>query len=76
MVKKYIYWSSVKYPLFCQILMKIEFSRHGFEKYSNINFRGNWGGGGELFHADRQKNSRTGTLDKANTRFGQFRERA
>jgi len=28
----------VKYPLFFQILVKLEFSRHIFEKYSNMKF--------------------------------------
>jgi len=35
---KNVHWSSSKYPLFFQILMRLEFSPHIFEKYSNIKF--------------------------------------
>ena len=35
MIKKMCSSLRVKYPLFCSILMKREFSRHVFEKYSN-----------------------------------------
>ena len=40
----------VKYRYCCQILMKLEFSRHIFEKYSHIKFPV----GAELCHADGQ----------------------
>ena len=37
---------------YCQILMKLEFSRHNFEKYSNMTFMKIRPVGAELFHAD------------------------
>jgi len=49
----------VKYRYFCQILMKFEFSRQFFEKYSNIKFRENPSEGTELFRADRRTDGRT-----------------
>jgi hypothetical protein len=36
----------------CRILMKLEFSRQIFEKYSNIKFQENPSNGAELFLAD------------------------
>jgi len=38
---KNICWSLFKYPYFCQILMKLKFSREIFEKSSNIKFHEN-----------------------------------
>jgi hypothetical protein len=39
---KNVYWSLCEVPLFsCEILRELEFSRHIFEKYSNIKFHGN-----------------------------------
>jgi len=39
--------------------MKLEFSRHIFEKSSNITFHENPSVGAELFHADGQTDGRT-----------------
>ena len=50
-----VYMSLCTLPgFFCQILMKLEFSRHIFEKYSNITFLEDPLVGAELFHADRR----------------------
>ena len=54
------------------MLMKREFSRQIFEKYSNIKFHESSFGEAELFHADRQ----TDRHDAANCRLSQFCERA
>jgi len=43
----------VKYPFFFQILIKLEFSRHIFEKSSIWNAIKSPPVGAELFHADR-----------------------
>jgi hypothetical protein len=51
--------------------MKLEFSRHIFEKSSNTNFRQKPCMDAELFHAD----GRTDEHDEANSRFSYFRER-
>ena len=42
-----VFMQSTRYS--AQILMKLEFSRQSFEKYSNINFHKNPSGGGERF---------------------------
>jgi hypothetical protein len=45
----------VQYPLSCQILIKLEFSRHIFKKNAEIsNFVKIRADGTELYHADRQ----------------------
>jgi hypothetical protein len=46
---------------FCQIIIKLEFSRQSFEKSSDIKYDENRPvGGAELFHADKQTEGRTG----------------
>ena len=57
---------SIRYS--CPILIEVEFSRHIFEKCSNIKFHEIRPVGVELFHVDRQ--------DEANSRFSQFCEHA
>ena len=56
------------------ILMKLEFSLHIFEKYSNtkFDFKKIRPVAAELFHAD----GRTDGHDEANNRFSQFYENA
>jgi hypothetical protein len=56
----------------CQILMKHEFSRQIFKKYSNIKFHENPSSGAELFHAGGQ----TDGHDEANSRSSSFCEGA
>ena len=54
---------------FCQILMKFDFPRHIYEKYSQLSaFMKIRTAGAELFHAD----GRTDTHDKAYSRFSTF----
>jgi hypothetical protein len=53
---KNVYWSAC---CSCPILMKLEFSRHIFEKCSNIKFYKIRSVGAELFHVDRQMDGRT-----------------
>ena len=60
----------VKYMLFCQVLMKLEYYGLSFKKYSNIKFHENPSVGAELFHADGQRH------DKANSRVSIFCEGA
>jgi len=55
---------------FCQIVLKLEFSREIFEKCIS-NFMKIHPVGAELFHTDGE----TGTHDKANSRFSKFCER-
>jgi hypothetical protein len=43
----------------CQILMKLEFSRQIFEKYSDVNLKKIRPVEAELFHADRQTDGQT-----------------
>jgi hypothetical protein len=43
----------VKYPLFFHILMKLEFSRHIVEKYSNIKFNENPSSGSRVIPGGR-----------------------
>jgi hypothetical protein len=63
----------VQYPLFCQILMKLEFSGQISKKNTQIsNFMKIRPVEAELFHADGQ----TGRRDEANSRFSQFCESA
>ena len=59
---KNIYWSSCKVPvIFCEILMKFEFSRQFFSKNSQIsNFMKIRPVGAELCHADGRTDRRTG----------------
>ena len=40
-LSKNAYWSYCTAPAFCQILVRLEFSRHIFEKYSSIKFHAN-----------------------------------
>jgi hypothetical protein len=64
--------------------MKVEFSQHVFEKYSDIIFHENPSSGSELFNpngwTDRLTKGRTyrrtDTHDEGNSRFSQFCERA
>jgi hypothetical protein len=44
---------------FCQILMKLEYFRQNFEKYSNIKFSEYPLSGTELFHADERTDGQT-----------------
>ena len=70
----------MKHPVFCQIVMKLEFSRHIFEKKKlNIKFYEN------IFNVSRivtcgwtdgQTDRQTDRHDETNSRFSQFCERA
>jgi len=53
----------------CQVLIKLEFTRQIFEKYSNINFRDNPFSGSPVFPYGR-----TDRHDRANSRFSEFLE--
>ena len=56
-------------------LMKVEFSQHIFEKYSDMEFMKILPVGTELFHADGQTDGRTDIHDEATNRYSQFCER-
>ena len=56
----------------CQILMKLEFSRQIFEKYSNINFHENRPVGIELFHAGGSRDTEWQDRTKLITAFRSF----
>ena len=51
---RYYHKCTCEVSVISQILMKTEFSRQIFEKYSNIKFRENSSVGAQLFHADGQ----------------------
>jgi hypothetical protein len=59
----------VKHRYSCQILMKLEFSRHIFEKAKKSNFMKIRLVEAELFHADGQTDRQTNTHEKAKSRF-------
>jgi hypothetical protein len=63
----------VKYPLFFQILMKLQFSRQIFEKYSDIKFHENPSSGSWVALAEGDAAKRH---DEADSRFSQTCERA
>ena len=63
--------------------MSLEFSRHIFEKYTNMKFHGNlssgsgvvpcgWTDGETDIGTDRQTNRQTDRHDESNSRFSQF----
>jgi len=52
-----IFMKSTRYS--CPILMKFEFSRHFFEKYSNIKFHKNPPSRCRIFYADRRMDEQT-----------------
>jgi hypothetical protein len=64
----------------CEILIKIEFSRQIFEKYSDVKLRQCHPVGREFFptdrRTDRQTDRQTDTRDETNSRFPKFRELA
>jgi hypothetical protein len=68
-----VFMLSIHYS--CQILMKLEFSRHIFEKYSNITYNGNLSNGSWVLQCG-QIDGRTDRHDEANRRFSQFCEGA
>jgi len=63
-----------------QILMKLDFSRQSFDKYSNIEFHENPSSGSRVFHTegwtdrrtDGQKDRQTDRRDADNSGFSQF----
>ena len=55
----------------CQILVKLQFCRQVFEKYSNIKFDKNPSSGSRVDPGGR-KDGRTDRYDKANSRFRNF----
>jgi len=57
-------------PYFCPILMKLEFSRQSFEKYSDIKFHENPSSGNLVVSCGQ-----TDRHDEANSRFPKFCER-
>ena len=65
----------VKYRYYCQIVMKLEFSRRIFQKHPNIKFRDHLSSGGPFVPCGRTY-ERTDERDrrKANSRFSQFCE--
>jgi hypothetical protein len=64
----YVHSSWCKIPVMLVRLMKTEFSRYIFEKFSNITFRANPSSGSQLFHTDRKIYRH----DEANSRFSKF----
>jgi hypothetical protein len=60
---------------FCPILMRLEFSRHVFQKVSNSDFIKICPVGTELFHGDGRTDGQTDTHDEAYTGFSQFCKR-
>jgi hypothetical protein len=66
----------VNHPLFfCHILMKLEFSRYIFKKFSNTKFHYNVYSGSRVVpcgRTDRQTDNQTDRHDKVNSRFSQF----
>jgi hypothetical protein len=64
-----VFPKNTRYP--CQILIKLEFSRQIFEKYSNIKFGENPSNGSRVVPCGRKDRH-----DEANSRFSQFCERA
>ena len=66
--------SSYQYQFFCHILIKHEFSRQIFEKYSDMKFHENPSSGNRVIsmRTDRQ----TDNHGRANSRFSKFCERA
>jgi hypothetical protein len=61
----------VKYPYFCQVLMKLEFSPQIFKKYSNIKFHETPSSENQVVPC-RQTDRQTDRHDKANSRFSHF----
>ena len=62
-------WERIRHSY--NIVMKLEFSRHIFEKHSNIKFHENPSSASGVVPLGR-----TDRYDKANSRFSQFCERA
>jgi len=48
-----------KYPLFCEILIRIKLYRYIFEKYSNVKFHGNPSNGSRVVPC-RRRDGRNG----------------
>jgi hypothetical protein len=67
-----VFTQSARYS--CRILMKIEFSRKIFEKYSDIKFHENLSGGNRVVPT-RETGGQTDKHDDANSRFSQFCEK-
>jgi hypothetical protein len=59
---------------FCQILMKLEFSRQIFQKILNQNFMKIRPVGAGMFHADGRTDRQTDAHEEVNSRFSQFCE--
>jgi hypothetical protein len=53
---KNVYWCTI---YSCHIIIKLEFSRHNFQKYANTKFRENPLVGAELLHAGGRTDGRT-----------------
>jgi hypothetical protein len=65
--------SSSRYS--CQILMKLQFSRQIFEKYSNIKFNENPSSESRVVPCG-EMDGRTDRNDEANSRISPFKKRA
>jgi hypothetical protein len=73
---KNVYRSSCKVPFIsCQILMKLDFFRRIFEKFSNIKFHENPFSGSRIVPW-RRKDGQTNGYDEAYSRFSHLCERA
>jgi hypothetical protein len=69
-----VYFCSCKVPVICHILMKLEFTRQIFEKYSNTKFHKNWPSGIWVVPCGRT-DGWTDRHDKANIRSSKFLDR-
>jgi len=56
--------------------MNLDFSRHIFEKYSNIKFHENPFSGAKLFHAGGRTDGQTDRHGETNSRFSQLLKQA
>jgi len=65
----------VKYPLFCQILKKLEFSPEIFEKYTNVKFNNNSSSGSLVVPCEQTDGRWYRRIDRngeGNSRFHSF----
>jgi len=70
-----VYWSSCTVPIIPVSVMKLEFSRQVFEKYSNIKFHENLSSGSRIIpcrQTDRRPVRHMDRHNEANSHFLQF----
>ena len=76
MINVYIYIGiNVKYPLFFSDVMKLEFSRQIFEKYSNVNFQENPSGGSRVVPCEQRGTDGQTDMTKLIVIFATVRKR-